>query len=79
MSTQNLFNWNGQTGVAAATIPNSEFSSGATVQQAFDALANAGYTPDAGYGAGVATRVSQVLGMELCLTSLGLLNQPPVY
>lgn len=30
--------------VAAATILNSEFSSGATIQQAFDALAGAGFT-----------------------------------
>jgi hypothetical protein len=40
------------TGVASATILTDQFSGGANIVQAFDALAHAGYTPDPGYGAG---------------------------
>jgi len=70
LSTANHFQYGGQTGVAAATILQDAFANGATIPGAFDVLAKAHYTPDSGYGAGVATRISQVIGVETCLTSL---------
>ena len=75
-STHNYFNYGGAEGVSAASILLDQFSKGASIQTAFDALAQAGYTPDAGYGAGVATRSAQVLGVELCLTQLGIIGVP---
>jgi len=75
-STHNYFKYGGKEGVSAASILLDQFSQGASIQTAFDALAQAGYTPDAGYGAGVATRSAQVLGVELCLTQLGIIGVP---
>jgi hypothetical protein len=72
-STQNYFQWNGQQGVAANTILTSSFKSGATITQAFDALAQVGYTPDPGYAAGVATDASVSASLVNCLQSVGSL------
>ena len=72
-STQNYFHYGSKTGVSSASILTDQFSKGASTTKAFDALAAAGYTPDPGYGAGVSTRTAQVLRIEICLTSLGLI------
>jgi hypothetical protein len=70
-STQNYFNFNGQTGhnggVTAAGILSSLARQGAAV--AFQALATAGYTPSAGYGVSVATDISTVQAIVDCLSS----------
>lgn len=74
-STANYFQFmNQQTGVPAATILSSYYKAGLSVTSAFDALAHAGYTPDAGYGAAVATRDGQVLTVENCLRQDGIIH-----
>ncbi len=75
-STQNYFQWNGQKGVSANTILTDSFNSGDTISQAFDALAQAGYTPDPGYGAGVAADTGVSASIINCLQSLGQLGFP---
>ncbi len=69
----NYFSYGGHTGVKALDILLDQFSIGASISRAFDSLARSGYTPDKGYGRGVAADVAQVGKIEDCLTSKGLL------
>jgi hypothetical protein len=73
-STQNYFSYGGQSPVATSTILTDQFSNGASITTAFDVLAVSGYTPDKGYGAGVASRTAQVKKTEDCLRSIGALR-----
>jgi hypothetical protein len=74
-STQNYFQYGGVTGVSSSTILTNELSNGASIAQAFQALANAGYDPkNSSYGATVAATTAAVIGVEICLTLDGLLN-----
>jgi RHS repeat-associated protein len=76
-STRNYFRYDGKQGVAAGDILSDQFQEGASITQAFDTLAHAGYTPDAGYGAGVTSRWVEVLAIEICLTIDGKFPQVP--
>lgn len=74
-SSNNYFTYNGQTGVSSLSILSNQFANGASVAQAFGALAAAGYdrADAASYGAAVVNRWLQVLNIETCLSSLGRL------
>jgi hypothetical protein len=72
-STHNLFNYKGQTGVAAGTILKDNASSGAAA--AFQALASSGFnTVNSHYGADIASRIKLVDGIEDCLRSEGTIR-----
>jgi hypothetical protein len=66
--------YNGQTGGTYGDVLQSQFDAGASITQAFTAVAQSGFDRNdvATYGAGVATRDAQVIGIELC-DILGLL------
>jgi len=72
-STDNFFRYNGQIGVSSDTILLGQSSSGASVAQAFQALANAGYNGSPSYGSTIANWVKDVDAIENCLQSKGLL------
>jgi RHS repeat-associated protein len=74
-STNNYFQYNQQIGVAAATILSDQYDSGASAAQAFGVLAQAGYdrADGATYGGRVATRIGEVLRVEICLQLDGIL------